>query len=164
MEHLNLMLVCDEDAEHTIGCAVTRTPTFDHNIVDVAGEKLKLHLLSLLNCVLVRFYEFLHVSARSVHGSVACAFAHFRRFINKDFDLGWHALLCLHALPVVCCQRYAMHIAENVAVGSGERHSSAARCIKSCVLQCRGMMIPTCGRRKRSMMMMSFYLFLQKQK
>ena len=40
----------------------------DLNMVYVAGEKLKLHLL--LTCVLVRFYEFLNVSVRCVRGSV----------------------------------------------------------------------------------------------
>jgi hypothetical protein len=32
----------DEDAEHTIGCAATRRPIMDHNIVHVAGKNLKL--------------------------------------------------------------------------------------------------------------------------
>ncbi len=40
--HLNLMPACDEDAEHTFGCAATRRPTLDHKMAYVAGEILQL--------------------------------------------------------------------------------------------------------------------------
>jgi hypothetical protein len=63
------MPASDEDAEHIIGRAATRRPILDHNMVYLAGENLKLHLLS--TCFLVRFHEFLNVSARSVRGRSA---------------------------------------------------------------------------------------------
>jgi hypothetical protein len=62
------MPASDEDTEHTIGCAATRRPTLD-NMVYEAGENLKLCLFS--TCFLVRFYEILNVSTRSVCGRSA---------------------------------------------------------------------------------------------
>jgi hypothetical protein len=67
--HLNSMQASDEDSEHTIGRTATRRPSLDHNMVYETGEKLKLYLIS--TCFLVRFYEYLNVSERSVRGRSA---------------------------------------------------------------------------------------------
>jgi hypothetical protein len=101
--NLNLMPASDKDAGHTIGCAATRRPTMDHNMVYVVGEKLKLHLLS--TCLFVRFYEILNVSARSdiVRGSVERARAHLNRGINKGFDRGWHYPPVVARAPSLLC-------------------------------------------------------------
>ena len=77
------MPVSDNDAEHTIGRAAGLRPTIDRNMVYVAVENLKLHLI--LTGLFVRFLEILHVSARFVRGSVQGAQALLRRVIYSAF-------------------------------------------------------------------------------
>ena len=40
LTHLDSTQASDEDAEHTMGCVVSKRPTLDHNVVCVAGKNL----------------------------------------------------------------------------------------------------------------------------